>query len=101
MAFLSDKTLAPPSKESDMVTVINDCSMYNDKGYTPHCACVFITATRNSTAVGAVQGRQSNIEPFHYSTIPPFHYSIPPFHIPPNLDTQYYGGKGSPTLVKD
>ena len=31
----------------------------------------------------AVKGRQSTIQPFHYSTIPPFHYSIPPFHIPP------------------
>ena len=31
----------------------------------------------------------STIPPFHHSTIPPFHYSIPPFHVPLNLDTPH------------
>ena len=26
--------------------------------------------------------------PFHFSTVPPFHYSIPPFHVPVNLDSR-------------
>ena len=97
MAFLSDKTLAPPSKESDMVTVINDYSMYNETHTrdTHHTAHAFslqrLVLDRGWSGTGSSIEHRA-IPLFHHSTIPLFHSTVPytteSRHPPPLLRPQ-------------